>query len=159
MWELFLDTINYYKYCAFVGLCCKYVQNTWCKHFQDDDRIFAGYKFVICPLIVCNKVKGSVIIVHAIEVLGKWKHLFIYSFIRSYLPQDGVEWSASANGRRVPGVRTLGTGRMRGCVGPRAGLDSLNMRKICLLRESNYDSSVVHPVASSLYIIHYPNYD
>jgi len=66
-------------------MCCEYMQNARYKHFQDDNRIFAGYKFVICSLIICNEGKGTFIIVHSMEVLGEWKHLFIYLSIHSFI--------------------------------------------------------------------------
>jgi hypothetical protein len=41
----------------------------------------------------------------------------------------GGEWSASRLGRFTPGERTLGTHRIGGWVGPRAGLDAVTKSK------------------------------
>jgi hypothetical protein len=54
------------------------------------------------------------------------------------LALDGGEWSASHPGRFTSGERTPGTRWTGGCVDPRAGLDTVEKRKIsCLCRESN----------------------
>jgi hypothetical protein len=43
---------------------------------------------------------------------------------------DGGEWSASRLGRFTPGEEAPGTHWIGGWVGPRAGLDALDKRKI-----------------------------
>jgi hypothetical protein len=47
-----------------------------------------------------------------------------------------------------PWKRASGTQRLRGGVGPRNGLDSVEREKSWSYRDSNSDPSVVHPVAS-----------
>jgi hypothetical protein len=51
-------------------------------------------------------------------------HVFLTSAV------DGGDSSASHSGRSIPGERTLGTHCIRGCVGPRTGLDSMEEREI-----------------------------
>jgi hypothetical protein len=43
---------------------------------------------------------------------------------------DGVEWSASQPGRLIPGERFHGTHLIKGWVGPGAGQDAVEKRKI-----------------------------
>jgi hypothetical protein len=63
-----------------------------------------------------------------------------YSFLTSAL--DGCEWSVTPRPRFTPGERTRGTHRIGGWVGPRAGLDAGDRRKIlCPCRGSNLDPS------------------
>jgi hypothetical protein len=60
----------------------------------------------------------------------------------------GVEWSASRPGLLTHVDGGLGSHWIGGHVGPIAGLDAVEKRKIsCVCRESNSDSSAVHPVA------------
>jgi hypothetical protein len=47
---------------------------------------------------------------------------------------DGGEWSASRPGPFTPGERALGTHWIGGWVGPRAGLDAVERRKIIHLQ-------------------------
>jgi hypothetical protein len=60
----------------------------------------------------------------------------------------GGEWSASCPGRFTPEERAPGTHWIGGWVGPRAGLDDVEMRKFFPHRDSNSGLSVVQPVAS-----------
>jgi hypothetical protein len=62
---------------------------------------------------------------------------------------DGGEWSAFRHGRFTPGIHWIG-----GWVGPRAGLDAVEMRKIVQYRESNRGHQARSP---SLYRLSYPN--
>jgi hypothetical protein len=49
----------------------------------------------------------------------------------------GCEWSAARLCRFTPGERAPGTHWIRGCVGPRAGLDAVEKRQMFHCRESN----------------------
>jgi hypothetical protein len=71
------------------------------------------------------------------------------TFLTSTL--DGRERSASRPYRFAPGGTAPGTYWIGGCVGPRAGLDSVEEIEIsCCYRESNPDSSVAIPTELSL---------
>jgi hypothetical protein len=73
-------------------------------------------------------------------------------YLHAYLTlaSDGGEWSASRLGRFTPRERAPGTHWIGGCVGPRVGQDTVTKRKIpSPRRESNPDSPIVQPIASS----------
>jgi hypothetical protein len=91
--------------------------------------------------------KDKAVPLHAMEALGGERRYRPYSFSTSAL--DGGEWSALRPGRAfTPGERTPGALCTGGWVGPRAGLDTEDRRKIlCLCRGSNPDRQVVQPVA------------
>jgi hypothetical protein len=59
----------------------------------------------------------------------------------------GGEWSASRSCHFTPAERAPGTHSVGGWVGPRAGVDDVEKRKL-FYRDSNSDPSVVQPVAS-----------
>jgi hypothetical protein len=61
------------------------------------------------------------------------------SFLTSTL--DGGEWSASRPGRFTPERKAAGTHCIGAWVGPRAGLDVVEKRKILHCWESNPDHS------------------
>jgi hypothetical protein len=70
------------------------------------------------------------------------------------LALDGDEWSASCSGCFTPGERAPVTHWLGGWVGPTAGLDAVELRKIsCLCRESNPGRPARSP---SLYRLSYP---
>jgi hypothetical protein len=87
---------------------------------------------------------------HAMNAYYGVLEVYCCSFLTWAL--DAVEWLASQTHRFTPVERDLGFYQIEGCVGPRAGQDALEKKKICNpYRQSNQYSSVVHPVAESLY--------
>jgi hypothetical protein len=72
--------------------------------------------------------------------------LYIHDFLTS--TPVGDEWSASRSCRYTPGEGAPGIHRIVGWVGPRTGLDEVEKRKFLPYRDSNFDPSVVQPVAS-----------
>jgi hypothetical protein len=72
----------------------------------------------------------------------------VYIYVLLTLALVGGEWSTSRPGRFTPGKRASGTRWIGGWVGPRAGLDAMDRRKILPPQDSNTDPSVVQPVAS-----------
>jgi hypothetical protein len=74
---------------------------------------------------------------YAIETVEVQLHIFLTSALY------GGEWSVSRPGRFKPGGRSSDVYWIGGWVGPTAGLDVVEKRKICCLcRESNHKSSV-----------------
>jgi hypothetical protein len=60
---------------------------------------------------------------------------------------DGGEWSVAPFGCFIAGETAPGTHFIGGWVGPRAGMDSMEKRRIFYpFRESNPDSSFVQPI-------------
>jgi hypothetical protein len=79
------------------------------------------------------------------DVLGV--EVYRHSFLTSAL--EGCEWSVTRPGRFIPRERTPGTPWIGGYVGPRAGLDAVEKRKIhSPHRESNPRTPIIQPVAS-----------
>jgi hypothetical protein len=75
-------------------------------------------------------------------------------FLTSVL--DGGEWSTSIPGRFTPGERALGTHWIEGWMGPRAGVEAMEKRKIsCPCQESKPGRSVR---SSWLHRLRYPDY-
>jgi hypothetical protein len=64
------------------------------------------------------------------------------------LSTDGGGWSDSRPFRFTLGERAPCTHWIGGCVGPRAGLNDVEKRKLLTLQDSNSDQSVVQPLAS-----------
>jgi hypothetical protein len=68
---------------------------------------------------------------------------------------DGGEWSASLPARFTPGEIAHCTLRIGGCVGPRAGLYTMENRKPCSCQDSNPDRP---PRGPSPYQVSYPDF-
>jgi hypothetical protein len=71
-----------------------------------------------------------------------WIHIFLISTLAR------GEWSASRPGRFTPGERAPSTHWLGGWLDPRAGLDDVEKRKLLTPRDSNFNPSLVQPVAS-----------
>jgi len=99
-----------------------------------------------------NRQRGSayLIVHHTVETCGGVE-VQLSTFFSSAL--DGDECSASRLGQSNPGGRTACSHWVRYMeTGPTILLDSFENRKIaCPYRESNNDSSVIHPVLYSVY--------
>jgi len=86
-------------------------------------------------------------LVHTVK--GEVKAL-LHAFLTSSL--CGSERSASHSGHFISGERNSGILSIGGWVGPGAGLDIAEKRKLsCLCRNSNHEVLIIHPVTSSLY--------
>jgi hypothetical protein len=83
--------------------------------------------------------------VHAVK--GGVK-VYLYAFLTSTL--CGSEKSASHSGHFISGERNGGTPSIGGRIGPGAGLDVSEKRKLsCLCWKSSYEVLIVRPVTSS----------
>jgi hypothetical protein len=72
--------------------------------------------------------------------------------------QDGGEWSASRPGRFPPGETAPGTNWTGVWVGPRAGLDNVENRKLLTLPGLELRSLGRLASSPSLYRLRYPGY-
>lgn len=122
----------------------------------DQNKQMSGMDNISCVWEL-RKIKDKFVTLHAMNVYGGVELQFI-SFLISVPVTD--ECSVSCAGRFTPGEKSPFTCLLRHWLGPRVGLDASEKRWIsCLCRKSNYISSVVKPVASSLYQIQYPDSD
>jgi hypothetical protein len=71
----------------------------------------------------------------------------------------GGEWSASRSGRFTPGERTPGTHWIGGWVGPRAGLDTVEKRKLLTLPGLELRLLDRPARSQSLYRLRYPGFN
>jgi hypothetical protein len=88
--------------------------------------------------------------------ISPWRRMGDWSVAPPFLTSalDGSEWLASSTGRFTPRERASGTHWIEGWVGPRAGLDAVEKRKISRpSRESNPGRSTRSPL---LYRLSYP---